>query len=213
MKFNKNCAKIPLAVLLYKKIKNRGILMRIITGIARGRMIKAPEGMNTRPTSDRVKESLFNIISKKMRDSTVLDLFAGSGNLGLESISRGAEKCTFVENNKVAYKTLKENIDLLKFQDMSETYFQEAFTTLKTLHMLNKKYDIIFLDPPYGKGLIESSINEINNLELLNNEGIIISEYDAEDNVPDSIGEIKIYRTESYGRIKISFWTKEEKNE
>lgn len=187
--------------------------MRIITGIARGRIIKAPEGMNTRPTSDRVKESLFNIISKKIKNSTVLDLFAGTGNLGLESISRGAEKCTFVENNKNAYKNLKENIELLKFQDMSETYFQEAFTTLKTLQKINQKFDIIFLDPPYGKGLIESSIKEINNLEILNPEGIIVSEYDAEDIVPESIGEIKIYRTESYGRTKISFWTKEEKDE
>jgi 16S rRNA (guanine966-N2)-methyltransferase len=195
---------------MHKTIKNWGILMRIITGIARGRMIKAPEGMDTRPTSDRVKESLFNIISKKLRDSIVLDLFAGTGNLGLESISRGAEKCIFVENNKHAYKVLKENIDLLKFQDKSETYFQEAFTTLKTLHRINQKHDIIFLDPPYGKGLIESSIKEIYNLDLLNSGGIIVSEYDSEDNVPETIGKIKIYRTETYGRTKISFWTKEE---
>jgi 16S rRNA (guanine966-N2)-methyltransferase len=186
--------------------------MRIITGIAKGRRIKAPEGMDTRPTTDRVKESLFNIISKKIFEAKVLDLFAGTGNLGLESISRGAHKCTFVESTKATLKILRENIEGLDFQDKSEVYSQDAFAALKILSRNNEKYDLIFLDPPYSKGFVNKAIKEIDELDLLSDDGIVVSEYDMIDPIPDSIGKIKIYRTEKYGKTKISFWSKEDSN-
>lgn len=184
--------------------------MRIITGIAKGRIIKAPEGLNTRPTSDRVKESIFNIISKKIYGARVLDLFSGTGNLGLEAISRGAEVCTFVENNNLTYKTLSLNIENLGFVSNSELYKGDAFDVLGKLGADNKKYDIIFLDPPYSLGLVESSIKKISALLLLDKKGIIISECDEKDIISDNIFDIKIYRTEKYGRAKIYFWKMEE---
>lgn len=184
--------------------------MRIVTGRAKGRAIKAPEGMNTRPTSDRVKESIFNIISTRMYDSNCLDVFAGTGNLGLEAISRGAKYCTFIEKDKNTYKILRENIETLKFEKDCVTYNQDAFNVLKLIEKKGEKYDIIFLDPPYSKGLIDKSIEEISTLDILKGDGVIISEYDDKDIIPDKIGDIRVYRTEKYGRTKVSFWSKED---
>lgn len=183
--------------------------MRIITGIAKGRIIKAPEGKNTRPTSDRVKQALFNIISKEIYGSKVLDLFSGTGNLGLEALSRGAEFCTFVENNNATYKILSSNIENLGFLSKSELYKGDAFNVLKILKKANKKYDIIFLDPPYSMELVEKSIKEISELMLLEEGGIIVSECDENDIIPERINDIKIFRSEKYGRTKIYFWDRE----
>lgn len=185
--------------------------MRIITGSAKGRKIKAPEGMDTRPTADRVKEALFNIISGKIYNSTVLDLFAGTGNLGIEAISRGAEKCTFVEHNKKTFDILKENVYDLGFGQSVEYYNQDAFAAVQKISVLNKKYDIVFLDPPYSMGLVEKSIQMIYKLDILNDEAIIVSEYDIKDNIPEKIGSIVKYRQEKYGRTYIALWAKEDK--
>lgn len=184
--------------------------MRIITGIARGRVIKAPEGLNTRPTSDRVKESMFNIIDYHYSYEKVLDLFAGSGNLGLEAISRGAKKCIFVEQSKEAYNYLVDNIKNLKFQEHSEHYKQDAFVALEILSKRGEKFDLIFLDPPYGKGLVEKSIEMIYKKDLLDDDGVIVSEQNVNDIIPDIIGDIKKVRVEKYGRTTIAFWSKEE---
>lgn len=186
--------------------------MRIITGIAKGRRILAPEGIETRPTSDRVKEALFNIIQYKIDGSIILDLFAGTGNLGLEAVSRGAQRCVFIEHNRNTYKILLRNIEYLGFNGKSEAYNQDAFTALKILARREEKYDIIFLDPPYGKGYIEKAIELISHFDLLSDEGIIASEHDKTDELPEKVGLLKVYRSERYGRTKITFWNKEEYN-
>lgn len=185
--------------------------MRIITGTAKGRKIKAPEGMETRPTSDRVKESIFNIIQDNIYGSKVLDLFAGTGNLGLECISRGSENCTFVEKSSTTFSILIENVKYLNFQGKCMCMSKDAFFALDSFKNI-KKFDLIFLDPPYGKSLIEKSIMKINELDLLEDGGIIISEYDINDMIPENIEAIQIYRTEKYGRTKVSFWQKEDIN-
>jgi 16S rRNA (guanine966-N2)-methyltransferase len=181
--------------------------MRIITGIAKGRKIKAPSGMDTRPTLDRVKESIFDILACKIEGKNILDLFAGTGNLGLEAISRGANKCVFVENNRDTYKILQENVTSLGFQKECELYNRDSFTSLKFFHNNNNTFDIIFLDPPYGKGYIEKAISVIDGEDLLNDDGIIVCEYDEKDLIPDTVGKIRSYRTEKYGRVKISLFT------
>jgi 16S rRNA (guanine966-N2)-methyltransferase len=184
--------------------------MRIITGIAKGRIIKAPEGLDTRPTADRVKQSLFNIINNKVLGSRVLDLFAGTGNLGLEAISQGAIECTFIEHNKKTFSILADNIKLLGFENKIEKFQGDAIENLKMLSKKGKEYDLILLDPPYGKGLIETAIEQIDKLQLLSNDGIIVSEYDSNDIMPEKIGTLLIYRTVKYGRTKISFWNRGE---
>lgn len=184
--------------------------MRIITGSAKGRIIKSPKGMTTRPTSDRTKESIFNILSNNIYDSKVLDMFAGTGNLGLESISRGASICTFIETDKLTFKILVENISELGFNDKSESYNHDAFSVLKTISSKGVKYDLIFLDPPYGRDLITGAVKAIADLNLLEDDGIIVCEYDETDRIDGVNKYFKTARTEKYGRTRISFLTKEE---
>lgn len=180
--------------------------MRIITGYAKGKKLKAPEGLTTRPTADRIKESVFNIISPNIFDSNVLDLFAGTGGLGLECVSRGCRNCTFVEKDKKAFKILDQNIKSLRCDDKVKYYNMDSFLFLKKYSNLNNTYDIVFLDPPYFGNLIEKSINEIYNLNLLSENGIIISEYDTKEKMPEYIASINRYRDVNYGRTTVSFW-------
>lgn len=180
--------------------------MRIIAGIAKGRKIKAPEGMNTRPTLDRVKESLFNIVNPYIFEADVLDLFGGSGQLGLEAVSRGAAFCTFTEHNKNSYSVLKENISNMGFENKTEALNIDALEGLAMLHRKGKTFDLIFLDPPYFKFLIDAAVTNIDKYKLLSPDGIITSEYDFNEVVPDKIGNLVVFRKVKYGRTKISLW-------
>ena len=128
--------------------------MRIISGKARGTKLYTLDGENTRPTLDRVKEPLFNILNFKLNDSVVLDLFAGSGALGLESISRGARKAVFGECNPSAVRIIQKNIEKTKFEDKSFIIRGEFEKVLKTLNDTDIKFDIVFLDPPYNNLII-----------------------------------------------------------
>ncbi|MEG0641958.1 MAG: 16S rRNA (guanine(966)-N(2))-methyltransferase RsmD [Clostridium sp.] len=187
--------------------------MRIVSGSAKGRKLKTPEGLDTRPTTDRVKQSIFNIILRYVFDAKVLDLFGGTGNLGIEAISRGAQSCTFSEENKKTYEILCTNIKDLDFREKSFTYNRDSFKVLSQLATQEKKFDIVFLDPPYGKGYIERSIEAIDRLNLLEEDALIVSEYDSVDNVPERVGSFSIFRTEKYGRVRVSFWRRETGNE
>ncbi len=187
--------------------------MRIISGSAKGRKLKTPEGLDTRPTTDRVKESLFNIILKYVFDANVLDLFAGTGNLGLECLSRGSESCVFVEQNKKTFDILKDNIETLNFKEKAIFYNKDSFSVLDDLSKQGKKFDLIFLDPPYGKGYVEKSIEKISKLNLATNDALIVSEFDGIDNVPEKVGDFRIYRVQKYGRVRIAFWEREFTNE
>ncbi len=187
--------------------------MRVISGTARGRKLKANEGLDTRPTSDRVKESVFNIILRYVFDAEVLDLFGGTGNLGIEALSRGAKHCVFVEQNKKSCDILRENVVGLGFKDSSDIYQTDAFSALTKLNSNKAKFDLIFLDPPYGMGYVEKAIKEIDKLDLLSEDGLIVSEFDNVDVVPEEIGEFKIDRVQKYGRVRIAFWKRGLENE
>ncbi|MFP4456196.1 MAG: 16S rRNA (guanine(966)-N(2))-methyltransferase RsmD [Clostridia bacterium] len=176
--------------------------MRIIAGVAKGRKIYSGDIGGTRPTLDRVKESLFNIIEYPLNCNTVLDLFAGTGNLGLEALSRGADFATFVDINKECCKLIRRNVDLLNFNDISEiiNIKSESF-----LQMTKQKYDIIFMDPPYhNQGLIYSAINIICEKDILKDGGIIIIEHD--DNFKPKCKPNDIRK---YGSTFLSFYNKE----
>lgn len=186
--------------------------MRIITGEYKGRILNSPEGLNTRPTSDKVKGAVFNIIQKRVFNSTILDLFAGTGSLGLEALSRGAKCSYFAEQNKDTFKILLDNICLLNLNDKCKAFNTDAYIVLKNLKKNNISFDIIFLDPPYFKGEVIKSIEHISQYNLLNKNGIIITEYDSKEIIPESIDNFKKYRTEKYGRTSISFWNNEGEN-
>lgn len=171
--------------------------MRVISGKYKGKNLLGFDVDGTRPTMDRVKESLFGSIQNKVKDSVCLDLFAGSGSLGIEALSNGAKCCYFGDLNKEILKILKENLKGIENSFVIEGDYLKILNELK-----DKKFDIIFLDPPYKFNLINSSIQFILDNEMLNEEGIIVCEYETEEINNYTLEEIK---DKKYGskRIKI----------
>ena len=132
--------------------------MRVIGGRAKRLQLKTLEGMDTRPTTDRIKETLFNMIAPYLYDSIFLDLFAGSGGIGIEALSRGAKEAVFVENGKEAVSCIKQNLKATGFLDQSQVMAMDVMQALRRLETLNRPFDIIFMDPPYRKGFEEKII-------------------------------------------------------
>ena len=170
--------------------------MRIITGSAKGKKLVAPAGLDTRPTTDRVKEGLFSAIHFYLEGANVLDLFAGSGQLGLEALSRGAKKCTFVDNDARAIKAVKTNIANCGFEYASRVV---NISALAFLESANEKFDIIFLDPPY------ESFSQMNILELagkvLSEDGMVVCENNDRALLPDCTDDFKYCKKYRYGKI------------
>ena len=184
--------------------------MRVISGNARGKKLVSLEGMNTRPTLDRVKEALFNIIQFDIVDKNVLDLFAGSGAIGIEAISRGAKSVTFCDNSPDAIKIIKTNIQNTKSTEKSVVLQKDYLLALKHLANLENKFDIIYLDPPYKTDFANKAIEQIINLNLLSKDGIIIVETDdAEKEEEFSNKGIEIFDKRKYGRAILIFIRKE----
>ena len=184
--------------------------MRIIGGLARGTKLYTLEGLDTRPTLDRVRESLFNIMQDNIKDSVVLDLFAGSGAIALESISRGAKKAVLCDKNKKAIEIINKNVQKLRIQDKVKIAFTDYENFLNTA---NEKFDFIYIDPPYNTNFISTSIKIINDRNLISKDGIIVAETDEEQRIKKEIADlqinIKIYDTRKYGRARLMFMRKE----
>ena len=155
--------------------------MRIIAGSARSLPLRAPEGFDTRPTSDQIKETLFNMLQYDIPGCYFLDLFAGSGQMGLESLSRGGEYAVFVENNRKAAKCIEENIKFTKFDKVSRLVVSDVVTALYTLEG-KYKFDIVFMDPPYNKELEKGALEYLSTSSLLKEDSIIIVEASTETN-------------------------------
>lgn len=179
--------------------------MRIISGKARGTKLYTLEGTNTRPTLDRVKESIFNIIQGNIENATVLDLFAGSGAIGLEMLSRGAKKAVLCDNSKEAVGIIKKNIEKTHSQEKAEIYNSDFETCLEKIK--NQKFDIIYLDPPYATDYIYKSLSKIIELGITKKESLIIIETDDEQRILKEIEkiEVKIIDKRKYGRATIIF--------
>lgn len=176
--------------------------MRIITGEYGGRKLKAVPGNNTRPTTDKVKESIFNIIGPYFDGGNCLDLFAGSGGLAIEAVSRGMDSAVLIDRDPLAIKTIKENISVTKELDKFEIYRNDANRAIDLLRG-KKKFDLLFLDPPYAKQEIEKQIEKIVDSDLLNDEAIIICELDKRTQLNENIGTAKVFRKEFYGASQI----------
>ena len=153
--------------------------MRIIAGSARSLPLRTPEGLDTRPTSDQIKETLFNMLQYDIPGCYFLDLFAGSGQMGLESLSRGGEYAVFVENNRKAAKCIEENIKFTKFDKVSRLVVSDVVTALYTLEG-KYKFDIVFMDPPYNKELEKGALEYLSTSSLLKEDSIIIVEASTE---------------------------------
>ncbi|WP_101772677.1 16S rRNA (guanine(966)-N(2))-methyltransferase RsmD [Peptostreptococcus faecalis] len=185
--------------------------MRIISGSARGLKLNTPSDKEIRPTTDRVKESLFNIISHNVYDSCVLDLFAGSGALGIECISRGARQAYFCDNSEDSIKVIQSNIDKAKFNDKSVVLNGDYKSIIQSMVNKNKKFDIVFIDPPYYKNIFEDVISLVGKSGILKEDAIVVVEHDAKDTLKDT-EELFIYKEKKYGITKLTFYSLEENN-
>lgn len=181
--------------------------MRVISGKARGTKLSSIESLSTRPTLDRVKESLFNIIQNNLKGAVVLDLFAGSGQLGIEALSRGADKAYLCDINRDAVKMIKQNLEKTKLNDKAVVINEDYKKALRTLNT-NEKFDIIFIDPPYKEDIaVDSIINIIHESRLKENGIMIIETDEIERDLREinKIENIKIIDQRKYGRASLIF--------
>lgn len=185
--------------------------MRIISGSMRGTKLFTLDGLNTRPTLDRVKEPLFSILNFNLEDAEVLDLFAGSGALALESLSRGAKHAVLCDNSYEAIRVIKQNIEKTKTEDRTLVISKNFQKALEELSNKNMKFDIIFLDPPYKFDYAEKATQMIVDMNLLKENGIIIIETDTKEKVIQNLQNIDInmYDERKYGRVTLLFLRKE----
>lgn len=178
--------------------------MRVISGAARGRRLKEPAGMKIRPTSDKIKESIFNIIQFELEGRRVLDLFAGTGQLGIEALSRGAQHTVFVDESPDAYKIIKQNVEHCGYAESSTIVRAEATSILRS----GEKYDVIILDPPYETALIDKALSIINEIDILKENGIIVCETKADKELPPLSEPYYLRKEYRYGTIKITVYSK-----
>lgn len=181
--------------------------MRIIGGEHRGRKIKQPESGATRPTKDRVREAVFNMIAEKVPGARVLDIFAGSGAYGLEALSRGASGAVFVEKDREAIRVISENIAALGVDDRAKVVAKEVSEALEILKK-EEGFDLVFSDPPYGQGMAKNILIMIYQYDIVIPSGTVIIEHHKDESLPEREGPLSIYKQKTYGDICISVFSK-----
>lgn len=179
--------------------------MRVITGKARGIQLKTPEGLTTRPTSDRVKEALFSIIQFEIPGARVLDLFGGTGQLGIEALSRGAKSATFVDAGEPACRLIRENLRRTKLEGDGKVVRSDYMDYLKRCR---EEYDIIFLDPPYAEVFLENSLKQIAEIDILRSGGIIVAERPVGKELPWEFEGFTRSKDYKYGNTLLTLYRK-----
>ena len=180
--------------------------MRIIAGKARGHKLLSPATMETRPTLDRVKEAMFSSIQMRIPGAVVVDVFAGTGSLGLEAASRGASEVYLVDKSPVTYPLLKKNIENLRFDDFCTSLNMDAYEALKRLNNKGVKFDIIFIDPQYCKEMIPEALKIIEENNMLQEDGIIVTKIDSIEEIYEGYNEIKISKSKRYGNTTVCYY-------
>lgn len=194
------------------KILLGGLGVRVISGSARGLKLNTPGDDRVRPTTDRVKESMFNIVQDWVYDSQVLDLFAGSGALGIEALSRGASQAVFCDNSLDSIKIIKSNIEKARVVDRSQIVSGDFKRCLRDMEAKNQSFDMIFVDPPYYKGLFEEVLGTIRSCKILKKDGIVIVEHDAKRPIGRVEG-LEVYKEKKYGITMLTFYCLEDDDE
>ena len=179
--------------------------MRVITGKARGVQLKTPEGMQTRPTADRVKEALFSIINFDIPGAKVLDLFGGTGQLGIEALSRGAASAVFVDAREESCKLIRENLKRTKLESDGKVIRSDY---LDYLNRCREQYNIIFLDPPYAEVFLENAIKKITEIDILQSDGIIVAERPLGKDLPWEFEGYTRSKDYKYGKVLLTIYRK-----
>lgn len=176
--------------------------MRVITGIAGGRKLKSPEGESVRPTTDHVKQAMFNILQFDLEGRRILDLFGGTGQLGIEALSRGAREVVFTDSSRTSVQLIRENLKRCGLE--GKVLQTDALSYLAR----GEKFDVIFIDPPYDGGLYQAVLERINAVDNLNEGGIIICESRAKEVLPDLLSPYRLLRRRHYGSMALTFYTR-----
>lgn len=179
--------------------------MRVITGKARGTVLKTPEGMKTRPTTDRVKEAMFSIIQFDIPGAFVLDLFGGTGQLGIEALSRGAKKAVFVDAGEPACRLIRENLKRVRMEGEGKVVRNDYLAYLRSCR---EKFDIIFLDPPYAEVFLENALKSITEIDILQSGGIIVTERPLGKDLPWEFEGYTRSKDYKYGNTLLAIYRK-----
>ena len=176
--------------------------MRVITGSARGRKLMEPKDQSVRPTTDMVKEAIFSIVQFDVPGRRVLDLFAGTGQLGIEALSRGARECVFVDNSAASLALVRKNLEICGFSGV--VVRSDALAFLRRAG----KFDLVFVDPPYHGGLYEDVLNGLFSFDILNDGGIILVESMRNESMPEAVPPYTRGRSYTYGKISLTLYTR-----
>ncbi len=180
--------------------------MRVISGKAKGKILKTPDGMLTRPTAERVKEALFSIIQFEIPCARVLDLFAGTGQLGIEALSRGAAEAVFVDERETACRLVRDNLRLTNLEAIGRVVRSDYLSFLKNCR---EKYDIIILDPPYAEVFLENAIKMITEIDILQSNGIIVAERPVGKELPGDFSGYTRSKDYKYGNTLLTLYRKQ----
>ena len=186
--------------------------MRIISGTSKGRKLVTPRSQSLRPTSDRVKESMFNILQDDIVGKVVLDLFAGTGNLGIEALSRGAKKTIFVEKGRQALRLIQRNLTQFGLESQSEILPKDANRAIGILKQKGESFDLILMDPPYQKGLIQKTLMKLNSHQIYHKDSILVIEHDRREPLSTVMDGWNLIRQRRIGDTLISFLTPQGEN-
>ena len=184
-------------------------MLKIIGGTCKGVPLKYPDIKNTRPTQASIKESVFNILMPYLSESRVLDLYSGSGSLGLEALSRGAKSAVFVDKSKLCRSIILENLKKTKLSDLAVVMNMDVINALKQLNKKGQKFDMVFVDPPYNMNFLINTIQNIDEFDIISEEGIIACEHHIEEKAPDTVGSLVKTRSKPYKEKIYSFYIKD----
>ena len=180
--------------------------MRIIAGSRKGHKLHSIKGCVIRPTADRVRESIFNILGSLVIDAVVLDLYAGTGGMGIEALSRGAAVALFVEKNPYSLRTISHNLGHLNLTNQGHVFKRDILKGLSWMETLGYCFDIVFMDPPYDKNYVAKTLLFLSKADMLSSKPQIIAEHSVREAVPESVGDLALYDQRKYGKIMVSFY-------
>ena len=180
--------------------------MRIVAGKNKGNILKSPKDLSVRPTSEKVREALFDILGISVEETCFLDLFAGTGAVGIEALSRGAKKVIFIEKEQKCIKIIKDNLKKTENTQNALVYKVDFLSGLKLLARKNILLDFIFLDPPYNRGLVNISLLEISKLPILRHDGLVIAQHYKKEKVMEKLNNLRLHNQRRYGECYLSFY-------